>query len=381
MVLVDRYLPGFRAGGPVRTLSNVVQRLGDEFNFSVLTRDRDVGDARPYATVASDQWNAVGKGRVYYASTLSPRVVWMALRDTCPDVLYVNSFFSPLSICAALLWRLRLIKAVPLVIAPRGEFSPGALRLKWWKKRTYLALVSRMRLYQDVVWHASTSDEQSDIRRVMGANVRIHVARDVGPSVESEVPLTQTDETLQKRRGAVRLVFLSRISRMKNLHFGLALLSDLCGSVILDIYGPIEDTAYWRECERAAEGLPPGVEVTYRGEVAPDAVVTILRQYHFLLLPTLGENYGHVVVEALTAGCPPILSDRTPWQDLADPAAGWVLPLSAPHWRSALQACVEMDNSSYEIMARAARLYSRKVLGSSQPVDDTRDLFLRALNT
>jgi hypothetical protein len=31
MTFVGSYLPGYKAGGPIRTLANIVDRLGDEF--------------------------------------------------------------------------------------------------------------------------------------------------------------------------------------------------------------------------------------------------------------------------------------------------------------------------------------------------------------
>src|SRR4051812_11201747 len=37
------YLPGFRAGGPIRSISRLVECLGDEFQFRIVTADRDAG--------------------------------------------------------------------------------------------------------------------------------------------------------------------------------------------------------------------------------------------------------------------------------------------------------------------------------------------------
>jgi len=47
LILTDYYLPGYKGGGPMRTLSTMVDRLGDEYRFRVLTRDRDLGDTEP----------------------------------------------------------------------------------------------------------------------------------------------------------------------------------------------------------------------------------------------------------------------------------------------------------------------------------------------
>jgi len=61
LTFVGCYLPGYRGGGPIRTIANMVDRLGDEFEFRIITMDRDLGDVKPYENVKVDSWNAVGK--------------------------------------------------------------------------------------------------------------------------------------------------------------------------------------------------------------------------------------------------------------------------------------------------------------------------------
>lgn len=45
-------------------------------------------------------------------------------------------------------------------------------------------------------------------------------------------------------------------------------------------------------------------------------------------MPTQGENYGHVFIEALSSGTPILLSDQTPWRNLKDKGIGWDIPLA-----------------------------------------------------
>ncbi len=42
------YLPGYRAGGPIRTLANTVAQLGEEFSFRIITLNHDSGVDTPY---------------------------------------------------------------------------------------------------------------------------------------------------------------------------------------------------------------------------------------------------------------------------------------------------------------------------------------------
>jgi hypothetical protein len=45
LILNEYYLPGYKAGGPIRSISNLVSWLGDDFNFKIITTDRDYLDS------------------------------------------------------------------------------------------------------------------------------------------------------------------------------------------------------------------------------------------------------------------------------------------------------------------------------------------------
>ncbi len=223
LVFVDYYLPGYRSGGPLRTIVNLVEKLGDEFEFLIVTRDRDFGVSEPYNNVKIDQWNEVGKAKVFYASPLMFSVTGFKkiLNATPYDVLYLNSFFSPHSTGALLLLRrFGFIKTKSIVIAPRGEFSPGALGLKAAKKRIYIPVAKLLRMYHGLIWQASSEYEAQDIRNIMGSIARVIL---VAPNLLSVAPAVKNADYKNgndKNRGKrLRLVFLSRISYMKNLDF------------------------------------------------------------------------------------------------------------------------------------------------------------------
>lgn len=125
----------------------------------------------------------------------------------------------------------------------------------------------------------------------------------------------------------LRVIFISRIDPKKNLVGALRILDQVETPVTFDIYGTREDLRYWRRCEDLMRTLPAHVQATYRGVLAGTKVHGTLAQYDLMLLPTFNENYGHMIAEALAAGCPPLISDRTPWRDLERRGVGWDLPL------------------------------------------------------
>lgn len=348
LVFIDYYRPGYKAGGPVHSVSRVLDQLGDEIEFSVFTRDRDLGDSEPYSSVETGSW----QDGLFYArpDQISKDWILAAIRRVNPDVIYCNSYFSVLT--RSVLW-LRLtgkLGRVAVLVAPRGEFSPGALKLKAWRKRLFLTLGGWAGLHRRVTWQVSSQLELRDAQAAVAVDHFVVKPPDVGPLIEAA-------PSRVKRSGAASFAFLSRISPKKNLIGAIDRLGRVEGEISLTVYGPIEDEAYWAKCVDTAASRP-NLTFDYLGPIRPEQVAERFAQHHFFLFPTLGENFGHVIAEALAAGCPPLLSDQTPWTELDARGAGATVPLeNVDRWDETLRACVECDQEHYDRMVAAAQAY------------------------
>jgi glycosyltransferase involved in cell wall biosynthesis len=379
LCLIRYYLPGFQSGGPLRTVSNMVARLGDELDFRIVTTDRDVLDTNPYPDVRIGAWNPVGKGRVYYAApdALTIGSVARLIRDTPHDVLYLNSFFDRrFAVSPLLARRLGWLPDRPVVVAPRGEFSEGALALKAPKKRLYILAARATGLCAGVTWQASSEHEARDIRRAMGHSpgVRIRVAPDLLPPIGKAM---RTHKRQARDAGApLRVIFLSRITPKKNLDFALSVLSRVSVPVEFNIYGTVEDRKYWANCERLIGQLPAHVVAKYYGAVAHSQVPEILARQDLFFFPTRGENYGHVICESLAAGTPVLVSDQTPWRNLDEAGAGWVRPFSdSGAFVSIIEGFARLDPGKVQGMRERAAAYADRVLASPEPLWQNRALF------
>ena len=122
--------------------------------------------------------------------------------------------------------------------------------------------------------------------------------------------------------------FISRIVKMKNFVFSFHLLSKVSVPVEFYVYGPVEDKLYWKNCLKLASKLPTNIKFKYCGSLDYDEVKKELVKYDLFLLPTLGENFGHVIFEALSVGTPVLISNKTPWNNLTQEGVGWDLPLT-----------------------------------------------------
>ena len=73
LTFVAHYLPGYKAGGPLRSLVNLTKGLDGQFAFRIVTSDRDLGDRHSYVGIRSNVWQNLGNAQVMY---LSPGRRW-----------------------------------------------------------------------------------------------------------------------------------------------------------------------------------------------------------------------------------------------------------------------------------------------------------------
>ena len=276
-VLMRYYLPGYKSGGPVRSVANLIEVLGDEFDFRVICLDRDHTENMPYESAVAGTWQQVGKANVFYMDTraVRRRVLLQLIRTLQPDLVYLNSFFDPV-FTAPVLWMRRMgwMGHVPLLLAPRGEFSPGALMFKQPKKQLYLRAVGWAGISRMVRWHASTTGERNDVVRVLEVSpAAVHVAVDL-----TKLPALNLVKRETAPHFVPRIVFISRVSPKKNLIFALRVINRLRTSVSFDIWGPHEDRVYWTQCEALMRQAPPHVAITYRGVVEHSRVFDVTIQ-------------------------------------------------------------------------------------------------------
>jgi len=381
LVLAQHYLPSERAGGGLRTIVNMIERLSDEFRFRVITTDRDIGDSTPYTSVTIDAWNQTGPAEVFYAS---PRRLGLGglrrvVRESRSDVVYLNSFFSPIGAKYLFLRRVGLVQRRPMIVAPEGELAPDALNQKRTKKRLYRLTANFMGLYRDVLWKASTDYEATAIRQHVSVTREIRMAPNMSP-LPHEIIRAADPRKPRKRPGELQLVFLSRIVLIKNLKWVLESIAGLSGRVVLDVYGPTEDQHYWAVCCELIRQMPSNISVNYCGAVPARQVPETFARYQFMILPTLGESFGHVVIEALAAGSPVIISNRTPWLNLQEKNIGWDLPLEdSTAWQDILQNCVAMDNVRYQAMSESAQRFASEWLRAPEIQEQTAAVLREAL--
>ena len=77
-------------------------------------------------------------------------------------------------------------------------------------------------------------------------------------------------------------------------------------------------------------------------------------------MPTLSENFGVVVAEALAYGIPVITTRGAPWSDLATYDCGWWVEQGVQPLAVALHAAMSMDDAERLAMGARGREYVRR---------------------
>ncbi|WP_161887657.1 glycosyltransferase family 4 protein [Pontibacter russatus] len=376
LITIDWFLPGYKAGGPIQSCANLIANLKEEYDFWVITRNTDYTSDEPYADVPANKWHQLEQGvQVYYFSEshLSYASLKEIMQSVLVDVVYINGIFSKyFSIMPLLIARKN--KLVPVVIAARGMFAPGAVDVKPGKKKAFFFAAKWLGLYKGITFHATNAAEEEYIHAKVGKRVKVVIA----PNLPKSVKNGDAHPAAPKQQGVLKLVSVARISPEKNTDFALQVLNDkaYAGKIIFDIYGPVNEEFYWKECQQLIENLPANIAVTYHGSLPSSEVSATLSKYHALFLPTRGENFGHVILESLAAGLPVIISDQTPWRGLEALHVGYDLPLADwPRFSAAIQQMLALDQDSFNRMSGNALQFARRFIQDEALVAANKALF------
>lgn len=369
LIIYDYFDPAYKAGGPIRSLVNLVRLLEGAFKISIITTNQDHDGTE--LKVKTNCWLEFGKNtRVQYLSgpKRNYRDISRLIQEVNPNTIYLNGIYSlrfflfPLLAC-------RNMKNVKVVIAPRGMLQQGALKIKSLKKKLFLSIFNNFFPTRSYIWHATDEQEFIDIKKQIG-EVVIFNAGNIPHFLN---PLSFA-ETVQSGD----FVSISLIARKKNhIEFIKALKG--FGSerrLTYHIYGPIADKEYFDQIMNEIKVLSQNVKVLYKGTIHPQFVSQVLSQYRFYVLTSHGENFGHSIFEAFNQGIPVIISDHTPWKNLFERKAGWDVDIKeSGSLKFAIEKALGLDAKTYLEFRQGARRIAEEYMESNDFVKLYKELF------
>ncbi len=346
LFVYDYFFPGYKAGGPIQSLTNIVSLLGRDNEISVITCGYDLQSEKPYSEVKLNTWNEVNissiKIKVWYGDDKGPSKARLKqlIGDINPDKIYLNGIFSVKYFLKPLLAARDMGLGNKVIICPRGMLQQGALSGKSLKKQVYLTAIKLSGILKNVGWHATNEEEKTDIEKYLPGAKNIIIAENIPkkPLENISFPTKKPDE--------LKLIYLSLIAEKKNLLLILQLITQIKPGLSLEVYGPPKDTDYWNRCREVMKTIPNKVQ--YMGDVKPINVQQVLSAAHAFILPTRGENFGHSIYESLSVGRPVITSFFTPWNNLEQNKAGFNVDISDDYSLvSVIEKLKAMDQQEY----------------------------------
>ncbi|MBI2932599.1 MAG: glycosyltransferase [Planctomycetes bacterium] len=295
----------------------VTLNLDAAFEPNILPRDPRVG------VNCVDGW-ASKPLRMMFSRSLRPTLV-RELQET--NLLHSHGVWQPVNHDMAVAAKRT---GRPHILSPHGMLQGGALRYKQLKKKLAWWIYQAKDLKEVRAFHAASPAEAQALRE-LGLDQPIAVI-----PVGVDLPPAQP-----RPYGTRRALFLSRVNPTKG---PLILLrawhraKSVSRNWRLTIAGNDEND-HLQEVRKLAEQL--GLEVDFPGLVADDAKWSLYRSADLFVLPTLTENFGIVIAEALASGVPVVTTKGAPWPEIVQHRCGWWTEVDEDAFATALQAALE----------------------------------------
>ncbi len=241
---------------------------------------------------------------------------------------------------------------VPLVISPRGMLGAEALAFSRTRKRAAWALGQRRALQTAHCFHATSESEAEDIFR---AGLTAPVAVIPNGIHIPEGPPTRGGRTvlhlgrLHPKKGIDRLI--NAWAKVANRHPEWR----LC------IVGPSE-RGYRDKLEAQARAIN-APRVDFNDPLYGDQKLAAYRNAGLFVLPTLNENFGMVVAEALAVGVPVISTKGAPWQALETARCGWWIDHDGDAMVAALDSAMSLSDDQRAAMGARGRMWMQNDFG------------------
>jgi len=267
--------------------------------------------------------HAAGSGKLLASPQLRRWLAQAAAAEPRPIIHSHNMWQMPVMYAA---WAARQARA-PFVVSPHGTLGVAA-RAQGSRliKRLMWAGLQRRALGAATCFHATAASEAEEIR-ALGFRQPIAV---IPNGVDMPVETADRAEPAERAENAVRaerrreVLFLGQLRPKKGLDALLRVWSRVQGRFPqwhLRIVGP-DDTPYAAQMKALAASLALE-RVTFAGALVGDARSDAYGRASMFVLPTLNENFGVAVAEALAHATPVIVTKGAPWSGLERHRCGW----------------------------------------------------------
>jgi len=260
---------------------------------------------------------------------------------------------------------------IPIIIHTRGMLLPNAFKFKNIKKNISMSLFQKKDIESADVLIATSKAEQDSLRDYGFINPIAVIPN--GIDIENYREISQKRVQLKEERERI-ILFLSRIHPIK----GLINLIKVWSTIPTDgwklrIAGP-DTYGHLNEIVKLADELGISDSIEYIGEVEGKEKRRVYQDADLFILPSYSENFGIVVLEALSYGIPVITTQGTPWSDLAKFNCGWWVEGTEQSLAKTIINAITLDDYERNIMSLNASKYV-KIYNWDSIANDTFNLY------
>lgn len=371
ILVFTQYFKPSILSGEAESTSSMIYYLKQYFSFFVVCGNRDVGSEIKYSDIVYNKWIENENETVLYPNSIVSLYKATNYNSLNIQGIYINGIFSfyfsilPLIFC-------KLRKCPNIIIAPRGMLSETALKKR---KRLKLLLIKFLQLfgiYNQIQWHVSNKNELQSVVSIFGRKIRSAVLQDL------VLPYNLEQRKILKTPNSVNFIFIGQINWNKNLLFALEAVKQREEQIKFTIIGPVTEKEYWEKCKTVISQMSKNIEIDYIPRVEKKLLINCLINSHFLLYPSLTENFGHVIIESIQCGSPVIIGDLSQWKNIDKHNIGWNIDFEQID--NYLDRCVEMSQVEYDNMRESCYSYSNLFFDQSALINKYKKLFLKDLN-
>lgn len=251
--------------------------------------------------------------------------------------------------------RQRRQKPSKFVLTVRGMLSPAAFQFSKSKKVLFWHLLQKHAVAEASFLHATAMSELAEIRQFGLTNPVAVIPNGI------DIPATSSQPAKDGRK---TVLSLGRLHPKKNLIHLVSMWSTLEQEFEdwdLRIIGP-DENGYRSKVLAHAEQL--GVKrLTIEPPLFGDEKTCAYQSAELFVLPSLNENFGLTVSEALAAGTPVISSKGAPWSGLINHGCGWWVPLADNGFEMAMRSAMAKSCAERKKMGRQGQAWMLRDFG------------------
>lgn len=329
--VIPSYEPAWAFGGTVTATANLCRALVKRgLDVTVYTTNSDgkggqldvpigreinVGGVKVYYFPSQ-----LGGGGAFYSGQLS-----RFLDDTVQknDIVHISAVWQWIQVSASSICRKY---GVPYLLSTHGSLNPWSWTQKTLKKNVYWQLFGRQTFKTAAAIHYTCREERSLTRPLFaGAGNASNFLVPNGICLTKRTMQIDIRKRLNVAPDKKILLYAGRIHRKKGLDLIIkAMRSPGLERFILLMVGHVEDSEYARYLKSLSSGMAD--RIIWHPAVAAEEVWDFYLCADLFVLPSQDENFGMVVVEAMSCGLPVLISREVGiWKDIEEDGSGVVV--------------------------------------------------------